>query len=141
MRESGVLPTVTPRPTSTVTPTAAPTPTWEQWKESAQKIPYNDLFRYAEDHEGKRVYYRGKVIQVLERGNDFQLRVNVTSGEYGFWDDTVFVRYDDPPIRILEDDVIEFVGRMNGTVTYKSIMGGDVTIPDITVLSLIIETK
>ena len=78
---------------------------------------------------------------MIERRGDFQLRVNVTPGDYGFWDDTVFLRYDDAPVRILEDDVIAFVGRMNGTVTYESVLGGDVTIPDITVLSLIIEDE
>ena len=135
MQEAGI------RPTSTATPTPGPTPTWDEWKKSAEEIPYEELFRYAEDHEGKRVYYRGKVVQVLESRGDFQLRVNVTSGEYGLWDDTVFVRYDDPPVRILEEDIIEFVGRMNGTVTYESVLGGEITIPDITVLSLKIETE
>ena len=90
---------------------------------------------------GKRVYYRGEVVQVIENQGDFQLRVNVTPGEYGFWSDTVFLRYADAPVRILEDDIIAFVGRMNGTLTYESVMGGDVTIPDISVLSLIIESE
>ncbi|MDE0401793.1 MAG: hypothetical protein OXL96_28700 [Candidatus Poribacteria bacterium] len=80
--------------------------------------------RYAERHRGKRVYYRGRVIQVLESRGDFQLRVNVTSGDYGLWEDTVFLRYDDAPVRILEDDIVAFVGKMNGTVTYESVLGG-----------------
>ena len=95
----------------------------------------------AEDHKGKQVYYRGQVLQVIEKREDFQLRVNVTLGEYGRWSDTVFVRYYDAPVRILEDDIIAFVGRMNGTVTYKSVMGGNVTTPDITALPLIIESE
>lgn len=151
LQNAGILPTPTPRPTSTITPTPTitpiptitptpvPTPTWNEWKESAQDISYEDLFRYAERHKGKRVYYRGKVIQVLESRGDFQLRVNVTSGDYGLWEDTVFLRYDDAPVRILEDDIVAFVGKMNGTVTYESVLGGEVTIPDITVLTLIIE--
>ena len=77
---------------------------------------------------------------MLEKQGDFQLRVNVTSDEYGLWSDTVFLRYDDAPVRILENDIIEFVGRMEGTITYESVMGGDVIIPDITVLVLIIES-
>ena len=133
-------PPAPPTPTGP-TKTPAPTPTWEEWKESAEEIPYETLFRYAEDHKGKRVYYRGKVVQVIERRGDFQLRVNVTPGDYGFWDDTVFLRYDDAPVRILEDDIIAFVGGMNGTVTYESVLGGNITIPDITVLSLIIESE
>ena len=139
MRETGILPTATPRPTPTITPTPPPTPTWEEWKDSAEEIPYEELFRYAESHKGTLVYYRGKVIQVIEKGKDFQLRVNVTAGEYDIWSDTVFVRYDDAPVRILNDDIIHFVGRMNGTVTYESVLGGNITIPDISVLSLQIE--
>ena len=123
------------------TPTLTPTPTWQEWKESAEEIPYQTLFRYAEEHKGKSVYYRGKVIQVIENGNDFQLRVNVTKGEYGQWDDTVFLRYDDAPVRILGEDIIAFVGTMNGTITYETVLGGEVTIPDITVLYLIIESE
>ena len=81
------------------------------------------MLRYAEDNVGKRVYYRGEVVQVIEDEGDFQLRVNVTPGEYGFWEDTVFLRHDDAPVRILEDDIIAFVGRMNGTLTYESVYG------------------
>ena len=134
-------PTRTPRPTRTPTSTPRPTPTFEEWKESAEEIPYRTLFRYAEDNVGKRVFYRGEVVQVIEDQGDFQLRVNVTPGEYGFWEDTVFLRHDDAPVRILEDDIIAFVGIMNGTLTYESAMGGKVTIPDITVVSLIIESE
>lgn len=140
-----LTPTITPTPAPTLTPTPVPTltptPTWEDWRDAAEEIPYRTLFRYAEDHKGKLVYYRGQVIQVLEDRGDFQLRVNVTVDDYGFWSDTIFVRYDDAPVRILEDDIIEFVGRMNGTITYESVMGGKVTIPDITALKLIIESE
>ncbi len=138
---AGARPTPTPGPTRTPTPTPIPTPTFKEWKESAEEIPYRTLFRYAEQNAGKLVHYRGEVIQVLEDDGDFQLRVNVTPGDYGFWDDTVFLRYNDAPVRILEDDIIAFVGRMNGTVTYETVMGGTVTIPDITVVSLIIESE
>ena len=119
-----------------------PTPelTWEQWQEKAVEISYDDLFRYAEQHEGKIVFYRGKVIQVVEDEGDFQLRANVTKNGYG-WSDTVFLRYRDAPVRILEDDIIAFVGRMNGTLTYEAVMGNKVTIPDITVRALIVKNE
>ena len=136
VRESGGY-----RPTPTVTPTPGPTPTWAQWKESAEEIPYDDLFRYAEDHEGKRVYYRGSVMQVMESGGRARLRVNVTPAGFGFYIDTVYLRYADPPVRVLEGDLIEFVGKMNGTHTYESILGANITIPDLTVMSLIINSE
>ena len=84
-------PTSTSRPTRTPTATPIPTPTFEEWKESAEEIPYRTLFRYAEQNAGKLVHYRGEVVQVLEDDGDFQLRVNVTLGDYGFWGDTVFL--------------------------------------------------
>ena len=102
---------------------------------------YKTLFRYAEDNTGKLVYYEAKVAQVIESRGGLQLRVNVTPGGLGLWTDTVFLRYADPPVRVLEGDLIEFIGRMNGTITYESVMGADITIPDITVLSLTINSE
>ena len=94
------------------------------------QITYDDLFRNNEEHIGKTVSYLGKIIQVIEGGgNEYQLRVNVTKGEYS-WDDTVLLRYEGS--RLLEDDIIEFVARVNGLVTYEAIMGNEITIPDLT---------
>ena len=135
-------PTPTPRPTRTPTPTPRPTPTFEEWKESAEKIPYETLFRYAEQNTGKLVYYRGRVIRVREDQGDFQLHVDVTLGDFLlFWGNTVFLRHNKAPVRVLKGDIIAFVGWMNGTVTYESVTDGSVTLPDITVLSLIIESE
>lgn len=117
------------------------TPTWRELKASASEIPYETLFRYAEDHVGKLFFFRGQVFQVGEEDNDFRLLVHVTQDEYGFWDDTIFLMYRDAPLRILEDDIISFVGRMNGTITYESVLGADITVPAIEVLSLIIESE
>ena len=128
-------PPLQPRPTPT------PTAMWAELRAAAQTIPYRNLFRYADDHAGKLVYYRGEVVQVIEDRDDFQLRVHVTLDDYGRWSDIVFVRWNNAPVRILEDDIIEFVGRVNGTVTYKSVLGGNVVIPDVTALDLIIESE
>ena len=59
----------------------------------------------------------------------------------GFGTTLFFFVMTTPLSAYFEDDVIAFVGRMNGTITYESVLGGDITIPDITVLSLIIETE
>ena len=113
-------------------PATAPAPTFEELQAAAFQLSYDDLFRNNEDHIGKTVWYTGQVIQVVEGdGNEYQLRVNVTK-DNGFWDDTMFLRYTGP--RLLEDDIIEFVGKVNGLVTYEAIMGNQVTIPDIAVI-------
>ena len=91
---------------------------FEQLRNMALILSYDDLFRYNEDHVGELVSYQGQVIQVLERDRDrYQLRANVTQGEHS-WDDAVFLRYSGP--RLLEDDIIEFIGRVNGLITYDS---------------------
>ena len=105
---------------------------WNTLKDTAERVSYENLFRNNEEWKGRRVYYRGKIIQVIEgSGNEFQLRANVTKGEFS-WDDTVFLRYSGE--RLLEDDVIEFVGRVNGLIKYEAIFGNEVTIPDITII-------
>ena len=120
----------------------SPTPTWTRLKASAKEIPYDDLFGYAEEHKGKRVYYQGTVIQTLQQNDVAQLRVNVATPDSDLFAlNLVFLRYSDPPVRVLEGDQVEFVGRMNGTITYESIMGAQITIPDLTVLSLIINSE
>ena len=106
---------------------------------SPGSIAYNDLFRYAERYKGRKVYYRGEIIQVIEDGNYFQLRVNITPTEYG-WEDTVFLHYPDAPVRVLEGDEISFVGRVQGVITYESTMGGSVTIPELVAHELLIES-
>ena len=134
-------------------PTRNPTPTWQEWQASAEgisymtlvrcaeEIPYMTLVRYAEQHKGKLVYYRGRVGHVFERRGEFQLSVDVTPDNKYPFDATVFLRYKVAPGRVQFGDIIIFVGRMNGTVSYSSVMGTDVdsTVLDITALALTIE--
>ena len=115
---------------SSVSP-PVPTLTFDQEKARASQIPYNDLFRNNETHKGKQVWYQGKVVQVIEgRNDDYQLRVNVTKGEYS-WNDTVFLLYSGP--RVLEDDIIEFVGTVEELLSYEAIFGQEITVPAIRV--------
>lgn len=124
-----------PAGSSTATPAIvpSPTPSFDELKTQAAQIPYNDLFRNNETHVGKQVWYRAKVVQVLEEGEDeFHLRANVTEREY-LWDDTVFLFYSGP--RILEEDIIEFVGIVEELINYESIFGQKITIPAIRVVA------
>ncbi|MEO8230193.1 MAG: hypothetical protein ABI628_10585 [Chloroflexota bacterium] len=65
------------------------------------------------------------------------LRVDITKDAYGYYDDTV---YDDTVYvvdlaskRILEDDIVEFVGAGSGLKSYESTRGATVTIPSVVV--------
>jgi hypothetical protein len=124
-RRLAALPKTSPKP--------APTPTFEELNSSSDQVSYDDLFRNNESHVGKQVWYEAKVIQVVEgRGDDYQLRANVTRGDYS-WDDMVFLYYSGP--RVLEDDVIEFVGMVEELKTYKAVFGQPITIPAIRVIT------
>lgn len=104
----------------------------ETLKSQAQTIPYKDLARNPDTYKGKSVKYTGEVIQVQEDSGLVGLRVNVTKNSYGY-EDTVFVAYDKNIIssRVLEKDIITFYGTSAGLLTYKTVMGSEMTIPQI----------
>jgi hypothetical protein len=84
------------------------------------------------------VHYRGQVVQVSEAGDTrVVLRVNVTQGKYGSWDDTIWVNYDGP--RVVEDDIVQVWGTVVGRRTYTAVLGNQITIPEITVQALTVE--
>jgi len=129
-------PTVTPKPTATPKPPPTPTFTAQEWKaQTTIYVSYDSLARNTEQYVGRLVYYRGKVIQVMEvRDLRVVLRVNVTKGTYGFWNDTIWVNYEGP--RVLEDDIVDIWGKVVGRRTYKTILGASITIPEITAVAL-----
>ena len=123
------------RPVARLTPTPAPAPTrtFAELKAESSRLSYDDLFRNNERHLGKTVWYEAQVIQVQDTGsNEFVLRANVNQGEF-YWDDAVYLYYSGP--RLLEDDLIEFVGVVSGLKTYQAVFGNSVTIPEISVLA------
>lgn len=67
----------------------------------------------------------------MEDSSGVVLRVNVTQGDYGIWDDTVMVVYEpeEDASRILEDDIVTMYGISSGLCTYTSVMGAEITIP------------
>ena len=72
----------------------------------------------------------GEVIQVLQDGDEYTLRVNVTNTGY-YWTDTIMAYYVAQPgeKRILEDDVITLYGPMHGLYSYESVLGATITVP------------
>jgi hypothetical protein len=108
----------------------------EEFKAKARQIPYDELARYTENYVGEPVTYRGKVVQIIEgSGQNMDLRVEVTEGEYGLWDDLVWLNYEGP--RLLEDDIIQFWGIVDGRTSYTTVLGANVTVPEITAFALI----
>ena len=117
---------------ATATPSLSSIP-FEQLKEMAlDTISYDDLFRNNEAHVDKLVYYRAKVVQVTDGSSDrYVLRADVTESEC-FWEDTVWLHYTGS--RLLDDDLIELVGRVKGLKTYEALFGNSVTIPEIDII-------
>jgi len=104
-------------------------------KSNALNISYYDLMRYIENYEGKTVYYRGEVVQVVQvSGDNYALRIAVTRGEYRTWTDIIWVNYQGS--RVLENDIVELWGRVKGLKTYEAILGNSVTIPELDALYL-----
>ena len=121
------------QPTATApAATATPILTFQELKERAGRVTYEELYRNNETYQGDLVYLKGEVIQVAADGNSdrYTLRVSITKTDYGY-DDPVLVHYTGP-VRLLDDDIVEIVGNVKGLRTYESIFGAPVTIPEIT---------
>lgn len=104
----------------------------EEYKAQCNTIPYSDIARNPNNYIGQKAVFTGKVIQVQESGKSTTLRVSVTQGEYGIWDDTVYVDYSkksDAESRVLEDDIITMYGQLNGLKHYTAVFGNQISIP------------
>ena len=80
----------------------------------------------------QKATFKGKVIQVQESGKRVVLRVNVTQGEYGLWEDTIYVDYQrktDTESRVLEEDIITLYGEIKGIKDYTAVFGNQISIP------------
>lgn len=102
----------------------------EEYK-NAQSIAYAELFRNSESYEGRYFKLAGQVIQLLGTPGNWQYRVNITkTGEepYAFYEDTVYLESIDQE-RVIEGDIITFIGRHNGLITYESTLGANITVP------------
>ncbi len=97
---------------------------------SCESPSFEDVARYPDDWEGRKAKFTGEVIQVMQDGNEYTLRVNVTDTGY-YWTDTIMVYYEasDGSPRILEDDVMTFYGVMSGMHSYESVLGATITVP------------
>ena len=90
-------------------------------------ITYSQLARTPDEYEGEKVKFYGRVIQVIDGGNEINLRIAV-DGDY---DQVVLVYYQKDIVssRVLEDDYITIYGVSEGLYTYQSTMGGKITVP------------
>ncbi|HCG55571.1 MULTISPECIES: hypothetical protein [Brevibacterium] len=99
-------------------------------KESASSISYEELFRAGSSLQGEFFTFEGEIVQDVGAG---VYRVNVTKEPgytMNFWEDTVLLTISPASdTKLLEDDIITFVAKSEGTETYESIMGATIEIP------------
>lgn len=102
----------------------------EAYKSQCESISYDELARNDQSYLGKKIKFRGKVIQVM--GTDsITMRIEVTEDSYGLWDDVVMVDYfyKEGQSKFLEDDIVTFYGEYEGLYSYTSVMGAKITVP------------
>lgn len=110
-----------------------PAPTIEELKNSSIVVPYEELFRNNENYVGKIVYFsRGKIIQSLMYGNKYDFRIDVSDG---YESQIIFVS-EYTGKRFLENDFIEFYGRVIGLHTYNAVLGNQVTVPQLELIEI-----
>ena len=90
-------------------------------------ITYEQLARTPDDYTGKKVKFKGKVIQLIEDDDTIEIRFAVNSN----YDTILYCGYDPKIVssRVLEDDVITIYGTSIGLISYESTLGGKITIP------------
>lgn len=94
-------------------------------------ISYDNLARTPDKYKGKKVKFKGKILQVMEGDGYTQMRMAVNSN----YNQVIYIEIEEGVTkeRILEDDVITIMGISNGLLSYESTMGGKITIPSVIV--------
>ncbi len=92
-------------------------------------ISYDQLARTPDNYKDKKVKFSGKVVQVIEGDGSVQIRLAVNDD----YDTILLGEYSTSIVssRVLEDDHITIYGTSVGTISYKSTMGGTITIPGV----------
>jgi hypothetical protein len=96
-------------------------------------ITYQTLARAPESFVNSTVNGRGKVIQIMENGDDITLRVDTTRGPQGLTtSDTIYMEYHRELIsepHILVNDVVAYSGKFMGLKSYRTVRGDTLQLP------------
>lgn len=98
---------------------------------SAQPIDYDQLMKSPESYAGDPVKYYRQIFQIQEDplGGGIML-LSVTDEGYGFWTDEVWVNYTGK-VEGAEDDFVTVYGRVVGSKSYETQIGGARYVPEI----------
>lgn len=110
----------------------------DNYKSTCKDISYTDIARDSNGLKGQYCKFTGKIIQVM----DGSYRMNVTANEYGYYNDTIVFTYNiGNENRILENDIVTIWGQSAGLLTYTSVLGAEVTVPEIAATYISIDTE
>jgi tetratricopeptide (TPR) repeat protein len=121
------------------TPAPVQTPTLskaalDQLKNAALMPTYTNLFKNINAYTGKVVYFRGKVLQLISRGNNqYDLRIGTQEPYYG--DNIIYVHYLGNPL-VIENEIVDVWGKVDGVTDYYSVSGATISIPEITAIDI-----
>lgn len=107
------------------------------YKKSCASYKYKDVLRNPEKYTGKKAYWFGEVLQVVDKTELYATyRVGVSCTKYKYiggysCPDAIYVTYFGEG-NFIEDDIVKMYGTMNGTETYTTVLGASVTIPKFT---------
>lgn len=90
-------------------------------------ITYKQLARTPDDYIGKKIKFKGKVLQVVDGTDEVHIRLAVN----GSYDTVLYCAYDPSLLsfRILEDDQITVYGTSYGIYSYTATSGATISIP------------
>lgn len=95
-------------------------------------ITFSDISRNPDDFEGKKLSFKGEVLQVTELTDEIQIRLATKVNSWGgYSDDVIYIYFDSSLItsRILEEDIITVYGVSRGLHSYTTVLGASVTLP------------
>lgn len=92
---------------------------------------------------GTCVHYTAQVFQFDSVTGKKAMLVEITNEGFGVWDDLVYVNLASASLgsRIYEDNIVYFAGRLDGTYSYTTSLGGTNTVPQIDVTQLRLATS
>ena len=107
------------------------------FKRECKRLTYEEIARNPERYKGSYAKFEGEVIQVIENGDEYTLRVCITESYDSWfgssWSDAIYVTYTKAQAnesRILENDIVTMYGVLDGTITYETIWGNSLTVPN-----------
>lgn len=105
-----------------------------EFKAQCKTYSYNTIARNPEKYKGEYGKFYGKIIQVMESNTYGIISYTLRIALNGNYDNVILVTYyaisgED---HLLEDDYVTLYGEIQGTKTYETVMGAEVTIPFVT---------